>query len=286
MKAIRAAATALLALSGILSAKGAHAEEPAADPCRPLDGAGRVMVACFDPGTRLRLDASTAGVGTGIDVRHRVATDDPRIHYRLEHTALDGNLGSTRYAIAAYAMRFVRHAESGYLTIPTRPPRQLRLPFDLGVEASALALSGERHDRVARLSVVRVAPLADLARSTDGRYRLAIGPVVRWDATVDRVARRTLVHEVAPFTLGTLSAYAESEDGLTLGRLSAEAGASRTGEEGLARVLRAEASIERVVVSLNDQPLSLWLSGRYEDPGRGLTALAGIRFAILTGSRR
>lgn len=255
------------------------------EPCRTDDGRGGTIVSCFDPGNRLRLDATSAGVGGGLDLRHRVGTDDPRIHYRLEHAIASGVIGATRYDATLYSMRFVRHSENGYLVIPTSPPRQLSLPFDLGLEATALHVEGLRHEAPVKVGVVRVALLADFARSSDGRFRLAIGPAMRWDASFDRVTRSTIENDVAPFTIGALSAYAESSDGLTLGRLSAEAGFERFGELGSRRVLRAEASVERVILALNDHPLSVYAAGRAEDPGRGVVGEIGVRFALLTKGR-
>lgn len=272
---------AATAVACALVSTAARADEP----CRAPDGRGGTFPTCFDPGNRLRLDATSAGVGGGLDLRHRVGTDDPRIHYRLEHGIASGVIGATRYDATLYSMRFVRHSENGYLIIPTSPPRQVSLPFDLAFEATALHIEGLRHDAQMRVGVVRVALLADFARSTDGRFRIAIGPAMRWDATFDRLSRSSAENDVAPFTLGALSAYAESSDGLTLARLSAEGGWERFGELGTRRVGRAEASVERVILALNDHPLSVYAAGRAEDPGRGLVGEVGIRFALLAKGR-
>lgn len=270
-----------VALTVALSATVGRADEP----CRAPDGRGGAFVTCFDPGNRLRLDATSAGVGASVDLRQRVASDDPRIHYRLEHSIAGAKLGSASWGVAAYSLRFVRHSENGYLVVPTNPPRQLSLPFDFGIESSFLRLEGPRHEASVAVGVVRIALLADFARSSDGRFRFAVGPAMRWDATFDRRTRTTVENDVAPFTVGAISAYAESSDGLTLARLSAEIGGERFAERGFSRVAHAELAIERVVFAINDHPFSLYAAGRYDDPGAGLGAEVGIRFAAL-GRRR
>lgn len=271
------------ALAAALAALGLAATGRAEDGCRALDARGREFVTCFDPGNRLFVGGSTEGLVAGLALRQRVATDDARVHYRLEHSLVRATLGAARYDVAAYSLRLVRHSDSGFLVLPTRPPKQLAIPFDLALEASALRAEGRHDDDRARVGVVRVALLADLARSDDGRLRVALGPATRWDATVDLSARAAADHDVAPFSLASASLYAESRDGLTLARAVAEGGASRD-REGFHRAWRAEAEVERVFLGLNDHPLSVFLVARH-DRESGASVELGLRFAALTRAR-
>lgn len=276
-----AAARALSVAGAIglaLVTRSAHAD----GPCRVPDPRGGTYAVCFDPANRLRLDLGARGVGLGVDLRTRVETDDLRIHHRVEQSLGVVRVDAKSVGGAVYALRWTRHSAEGSLVLPTSPPRQISLPFDLGLELSTLRFEGARDGRALRVGVARLAPLADFARSSDGRLRLALGPVARWDATVNVPGREAGRHDVAPFTLVGLSLQAESKDGLTLARLVAEGGWERSGEAGFRRAGRAELLVERVVLAVNDHPVSIFV-GAAHDPGfRGDVVDAGLRLALVT----
>ena len=274
------AAPAIGALALLASATAA------AEPCTALARDGLPYATCFDPGNRLVLSLTTEGVGAGVALRHTVGTDDPAVTWRFEHELLAGAAGPARWQGTVYAGRYLRHSRDGHLVLPTSPPRRLFLPFDVGAEAAVGRVAGEVGSPAVRLGAVRAAALVDLSRSADGRRRAAIGPVVRWDLRLDREARRVDEHRVAPFTLGVLELFAEDRAGLTRALATVEAGATWSSAGGWGRALFAEAALERVVLALNDRPLALYLAARWEDPGAGGVAEAGVRFSLFGRRRR
>src|SRR5262249_4426097 len=136
-----------------------------------------------------------------------------------------GGLGD-RYSASIYDGRFLRHSHDGHIVLPFGNLQKVFLPFDVGVEARAGQLDGKLGDPTARLGIVRAAALFDLSRSDDFRRRLAIGPVIRWDATVTREPAAIGEHVVAPFTLAALSAHLESSSGITVADLQLEGGSA------------------------------------------------------------
>lgn len=283
-----------LVVAAALAATTAQAQEPPAppatpapEPCQQRLGDGPPSATCFDPGHRLYLSGGTDGLGWGIQLRNLGRTDEPDTTWRSEHGLLRGSTTGSRYRGALYEGRFMRHSRQGYLLLPGSPPRRLSVPFDVGLETAVARVSGLNHDPLARVNVVRGALLADFSRSDSFRYRAAIGPVARWDIVADRTKKAATEQAIAPFTVGYASFYLESKNGLTLASLSGEAGYATIAASRLwRRQLAAEISFERVLVALNDRPLSLYALGRYEQPGDGLRAEVGVRLALFTRDRR
>jgi catechol 2,3-dioxygenase-like lactoylglutathione lyase family enzyme len=271
--------------AGAHNAAGAPQEAGGGAPCSRLDADGSPYAICIDPGNRLFVSGSNLGAGAGFSVRHTVSTVDPGVTWRMEHRGLYASAGPSRFGGAVYEGRFIRHARDGRLVFPSNPPVQLSVPFDIGAEASVGRVSGFWSDGKAEVGAVRAAALADFARATSFRGRAAIGAVVRWDMTVDREQRKVDEQRVAPFTVGVLSLYAESESGLTLARLTAEGGTISSTAGGFRRHLLGEIEVERVLVTLNDLPVSLYAAGRYEGAALGLVGELGVRFAVLSASR-
>lgn len=276
----KAAGLALLALCW---PRAARADEP--DPCKRIDQRGATFATCFDPGNRLYLSGSNDGLGAGIQVRSLIATDEPGTAWRLEHAFLRATSTTARYRGAAYEGRFLRHSREGYLLLPTNPPSRLPVPFDVGLEASVGRIEGAWSEAQIRVNAVRGALLADFARSETFRRRASIGAVARWDIVADRREKKLTEQIVAPFTIAALGLYAESQDGLTLASLQGEAGYARSGPQGWSRRLAAEVTLERIVMSFNDLPLSVYASGRYDNPGNGLRGEIGLRFALVSAAR-
>jgi hypothetical protein len=262
---------------------------PAANPperCEANLGEGPPSVLCFDPGHRLYLSGGTAGLGWGIQLRHLIRTDDPGLHWRSEHGLLRGTVAADRFRGAVYEGRFLRHSREGYLLLPTSPPRRIPVPFDVGLETSVGRLEGRLSSDEIRMNAVRGALLLDFARSDTFRRRAALGAVARWDLLVDRRAPSVREQAIAPFSVGLLSLYAESASGLTLAQVQAEAGYATLGRgSGWRPVITVELTVERVLLALNDLPLSVYAAGRHDEPGEGFRAELGLRWALLSGRR-
>jgi hypothetical protein len=243
-------------------------------------------VVCFDPGHRLYLSVGTDGFGLGIQLRHEVKTDDPGVTWRTEHGVLRVTSTDERFRGAVYEGRFLRHSREGNLLFPGNPPRRLPVPFDVGLELAAGRVDGRRSEAEVRLNAVRGALLVDFSRSDTFRRRAAVGAVTRWDLRVDRERRTITEQAVAPFTVGHVGLYVESASGLTLAGLSGEAGYATLGRKaGWRSVLHVDLTLERVLLAFNDLPLSLYVLGRFEEPGGGLRGEIGLRFSLLAGAR-
>jgi hypothetical protein len=252
--------------------------------CVQRDGQGLPYAVCFDLGNRLAFTAATDGFGGELDLRHVLTTDDTGVTWRFEHRGFVTSVGypgvNHDYTATLYDARYTRHSREGYLTIPTFPPRKVRVPFDVGAEATVMRVSGRTDSTLATIRAIRAGAFVDLARSTDFRRRLTIGTAVTWDVDVEGGQVEVLEHRLAPFTTLAIDGYIESKTGLTRAGARAEGGLTWSDLDGWQRTLEATASIERVLVAVNDRPLTLYVEGRYSDPGAGLTVAAGVRFAV------
>ena len=257
--------------------------------CHFVGPDGTASARCFDPGFRLYLGGGSEGVEAGIQLRGVARTDDPGTTWRHEHGIARVAWSPVAARGVVYEGRYLRHSREGYLLFPGNPPRHLSVPFDVGLESTVGRIDVHDGEARARLNAGRVALLADLARSASFRRRAAIGAVARWDMVLDRDQGAARLQTVSPFSVGYLSLYAESENGLTLGSFSGELGTTRGVGGGIAgwhRHLTAEATVERVLFALNDRPVSLYLLGRYDESnGRGLGGEVGVRLALLTRHR-
>jgi hypothetical protein len=241
---------------------------------------------CFDPGNRLVLQLGYGGVGGGLALRHYVATDDPGITWRLEHRISEAAWDGKAWRGAVYRGRIARHARDGHIVLPTSPPKKVFLPFDIGGEADFGAFVIRPGDPHVDFGVVRSALLFELSRSDDFSRRLVFGIAGRWDvlANVEHYTIDVPEHFVAPFSMGVAGLHLESADGLTVFDVSVEAGTRWSSANDWGGLLVASAGLERVMVALDDHPLSLYCQTGWEDPGRGAWVTAGVRFALV-GSR-
>ena len=226
----------------------------------------------------------TAGLGWGIQLRHEIRTDEPGLTWRVEHGVLRGSVAADRLRGAVYEGRFLRHSREGYLLFPGSPPRRVPVPFDVGLETAAGRVEGRRSQDELRLTAVRGALLVDLARSDTFRRRAALGTVARWDLRLDRERQAIVEQSVAPFSVGMLGLYAESADGLTLASLSSEAGYATLGKGGGWRPLLAvELTVERTLLAVNDHPLNLYATGRFEERIDHIAARIACHASIRSG---
>jgi hypothetical protein len=239
---------------------------------------------CFDLGNTLSFTAGVEGAGGEIALRHLIRTQDPTIWWRFSHritsvvVSWDEELRGT-----LYEGRYLRHSRDGRLTIPTSPPKSIYLPFDVGAEATVLRVSGHIDDDTVSIRAVRAGILFDLARAADFRRRLTIGSAVIWDLEARRSELEVLEHRVVPFSAGQLEGYLESRDGLTRASARVEGGMLWSTVDDWKPFITAGASLERVIFAVNDRPFALYAAAAYEDPGRGFTVSAGVRFVVAGG---
>jgi hypothetical protein len=280
MGAAKVALAALPALV-LLAAGGRARAEPT---CTGVTPSGGRFATCFDPGNRLLLRASTDGFGAVLQLRHIIHfEDEPDLVWKMEHTLLETSyLGLwQRYGARLYGGRYLRHARDGHIILPFSTARKLFLPFDIGAEADVGTLSQQVGDDTARLGVVRTAALIDIGRSETFSHHLALGAVARWDVDLANQTMIDLVeHHVAPFSTAVADAYAESASGLTLAALRVEGGTAWSSVSGWAPQVTASARLERVVLALNDRPLSLFGGVRYDSERDELRGEVGLGFAL------
>jgi hypothetical protein len=237
---------------------------------------------CFDLGNRLSVTAGSDGFGGAIALRQIIHFDDDAdLVWKLEHqigeTAHAG--GEVGLTALLYRGRYLRHTRDGHLVIPLGTPKKVFLPFDIGglVESGRVT---RRLDGTYELGIVKTAALVDLWRSRDFRRRLAIGPLARWDVTV--TARPIILghHAISPFSAAIANFHMESGNGLTVADLSVEAGTAWTTDAGWRPDARAEASLERVIMAVNDRPIALMLNAKYASATDEAIASIGARVVL------
>ncbi len=252
------------------------------------------FVACFDPGNRFFLSAGTATtlgpgtIGGGIYLRRFVFTEDSEVTWRLEHDLADVAVGSAGWRFALYRGRFLRHSDDGHIMLPTNPPKKLFLHSDLGVELDVGVADEMNATSIFHLGAIRAAVLADVLRSPDFSKRLSLALVSRWDLVVDVHAPTSpIITEelVSPFTMGAINLHLESQNGLSVLDLSVEGGAIWSDQVGFHRTLAVAGSVERILVAVNDRPVSLFLTAGWDET-RGALAEAGLRIALVSKGKR
>ena len=282
------AALIALALSLVTRVPAAHAER-----CTGVTDSGSRFVTCFDLGNRLTINAGTEGVGGGIALRHVVTFDDePDLIWKLEHHITDTThaLLTNAFDGTIYRGRYIRHARDGHIVLPLGTPKKVFLPFDIGALAEVGALRWRDDVSPVEIGMVKVGALVDMARTRTFHRRVAFGPVARWDVLLERDPDGDLMprlavdeHVVAPFSAGMLELAFESLEGRTAGILRVEAGTAWSSLHGWRPEARAEAELERIVIAINDRPVSLVLGARYQvrvDEEAEATARIGARIVL------
>lgn len=264
-------------------------------PCTSHDEAGQPFSTCFDPwqgvelggGAVVSLDGATGGFLGALRFRgeresrsksestwlslHRVAAVDLRSIQSRAGVSLTGWSGLFR-----------RHVAEGVLLVPTTPPLRVPFPFDIAIAGDALRWErrlSEGDDWA--LEPVRIALLLDPVRASSSRFHVGVGVVAGYRV---RQMSGALQHDITPLTAGTLFVNLESEDGLWVLRASATAGWTfAPGAMGGAFRARGELDAARVLLALNDQPISVFVhgGGAWADAG----ARASSELAVLAGLR-
>ena len=276
------AAAAAVAVGAALVALAPPAwAEPAG--CTGVTASGARFPVCFDVGNRVSVIAGSAGFGAGASIRHVIHfADDPDLVWKMEHLILDASYAGfeDRFTGVAYRGRYTRHARDGHLVLPFGIPRTLFLPFDIGADVEVGRLAWRPDDPIATVGMIKTAGVVDLARAEGFRWRLAIGPLARWDVGFDRTARAIDHHVVAPFSTGLANARFESRNGITVADLRVEAGTAWHTTGGWQPEVLAEARLERIVIAVNDRPIALVVGGGYASGTDELTAQIGARVVV------
>ncbi len=259
----------------------------AGDPCLATDEAGRSFVTCFDPGNRLEVGAGAAAGDAGpaeggalsltAAYRWRGDTRTPAgaTAWRRDQVVLASRAllqGGAAQGGSALAWRgvFVRRLAEPFILLPGPSPVRLPFPFDLGFSAEAAGVRWERaREREAEVRVVRSTLLLDLARHLPGLRRAAFGPDLAYDLWLSK--DEATVQALVPFTGGALEASFGTDDGHWVAALLARAGGALRVPGGFAGYASAALSLERVVLAVNDRPVSLvlTLNGEHGATGRG-----------------
>ena len=279
------AATSPLVALVALGAVGALAHSARADECTGTSRRGDRFATCFDVGNRLAVDAGSDGLGVGIALRHRITfDDDPDLEWKMEHALVDANYSvlETRFTGTFYSGRYLRHARDGHVLIPMGgTPKKIFLPFDIGALFEIGHLDWKQIEPTFTIGVLRVAPLIELARSKDYKRVIAIGPAMHWDMEVDRNFQMATLHTIAPFSEGLASLRLESNDGLWVTEARLEAGSAWRSDRGWHPEARAAATVERIVVSVNDRPIAITAGVEYDSARNETLAKIGARVAVL-----
>jgi hypothetical protein len=259
----------------------AHAATAHADSCTGNSSAGKFAL-CFDPGNRLSLTAGSDGFGGAVAMRHIIHFDDePDLVWKLEHTALDATHATftDQFRGSIYRGYYMRHARDGHIVLPLGVPKKVFLPFDVGGFAEAGTVVW-RDQPTTRIGVINMAGFVDFARTRTFRRRLAIGPSSRWEIDVMQDPRQVTEHFVAPFSTAMANIHLESNNGRLVGDLRAEAGLVWSNVDGWQPAARAEALVERIMLAINDRPISLVLGARYESETGEAIARVGARIVL------
>jgi len=259
----------------------AHVATAHAESCTGTSPAGK-FVLCFDPGNRLSVTAGSDGFGTSVAMRHVIHFDDePDLVWKLEHTLLDATHAGfeDRFSGVVYRGWFMRHARDGHIVIPLGTPKKVFLPFDIGAFAEVGSVVW-RDQPTTRIGVIKTAGLVDFSRTRTFRRRIAFGPSARWDVDVMQQPRSITEHFVSPFTTGMANLHLESTNGRLVGDVRAEAGMVWSSKSGWEPGARAEATLERIVLAINDRPISLVLGARYETDTGEAMARVGARIVL------
>jgi hypothetical protein len=257
-----------------------------ADPCTGESAAGR-FATCFDPGNRLSITAGSDGFGGSIALRQVIRFDDePDLVWKLEHTVLDATHAafSNEFSGVLYRGSYMRHARDGHIVLPLGEPKKVFLHSDIGGFAEVGSIEW-RDTPTMRIGVIKIGGLTDFARRRDFSRRLAFGPVARWDIDVMHDHLRSVAAQiVAPMTTGVADLRFESANGRLLGDLRVEAGAVWRSDQGWVPDARAEASVERIMLAVNDRPISIVVGARYTSETN--EALAHVCARVVLLSRR
>jgi hypothetical protein len=270
------------------------------DGCTAQDADGEPFTVCFDPGNALLLGAggllhsgkAAPELRAGILLRTVRPSRSKGTPWLNTHRLLvtEARSGSARRGLTAtlYEANLRRHLEEGFILIPTARPVRIPFPFDL-----TLALRVGHYERRVwegpgwTVETGRAALLVDPLRSPTARVWLGVGPAASHTL---RHSHEGTVHELSPFTSLLLDTGYETEDGWWAARATVLAGWTVGLDGGLRFRARGEASLERLLLALNDQPVWLRLSGAHVHADAGVARVGewtiGLGLTARVGSAR
>ncbi len=270
------------------------------EDCAAQDEAGESFPICFDPGNALFLGAGglvrsgeiAPEFRAGLLLRTQRTSRSKGTPWLNTHRLLvtEARSGSARRGLTStlYEANLRRHLEEGFILIPTAKPVRIPFPFDL-----TLALRVGHYERRVwegsgwTLETGRAALLVDPLRSPTARVWLGVGPAA---SHALRHSREGTVHELSPFTSLLLDAGYETEDGWWAARVTALVGWTVGFDGGRHFRAREEASVERLLIAVNDQPVWLRLSGSHVHADAGVARVgewsAGLGLTVRAGSAR
>ncbi|MGB8929721.1 MAG: hypothetical protein WCC48_00565, partial [Anaeromyxobacteraceae bacterium] len=162
---------------------------------------------------------------------------------------------------------FLRRLAEPFLLIPGPRPIRLPFPFDVGMALEAGSVRwvpGDARGGGASdtwdVGALRGALLLDVARHLGSSVRRAVfGPDVSW--SIRFAEGSTPIQSIVPFSAGRVELCVESRDGLAALAFSGRAGVLLQLPGGTRSFYDARLSAERVLVAVNDVPLSLYGEG-------------------------
>jgi hypothetical protein len=173
-----------------------------------------------------------------------------------------------------YGVTVLRHDESPSLVLPSSPPVGIPFPFDIGFEAEVGRVSASDRFPVERVSgarvpelqiaVLRGALLFDPWRSGDVGRSVEIGIGARYDLDVfgaPALSHARIVHRVAPMTAASLRWRYRTDDGLFSFDVRGDVVPHWTSEGDWRLAALGSLRVERIVLAIDDQPLTLVLDG-------------------------
>jgi len=263
-----------------------------ADTCTGVTKSGGRFAKCFDLGNRLSLTAGSDGLGGSVHLRHEILfEDEPDLLWKMEHAIVEATYGGWEHSesldLSLYHGRYLRHARDGKIVLPFGNTRKVFLPFDIGADAQVATVRWrplESPEDQLRVGVIEIAGLMDFTRSRGYSRRFAIGPVVRWDIDVDRSMGRigkVSEHTVVPFSTALMDLHFESKDGLYAGGIRGEAGTAWHTKGGWKAEAKAEATLERIVIAINDRPIALTAGVSYATLDHEAIARVGARVVLV-----
>jgi hypothetical protein len=251
-----------------------------------VDGQGRVFRVRFDPGSRIRLGGGlflegparspdlSLELAFGFAYRSMVSfgQGEERIRWQLDQQGLSGWVrprvsgcwGWPELDLTLYQGNFLRHSEAPYMVLPSNPPRRLFFPFDLGVETFLgqvqLPALGEGRVDQAHFGVAGASLLFDPWRTGRPGNSLELGWGLRYDLDLGRAPGQDsvdLTHRLAPFTATSLRLRLQDVPGTRLLDLRGDLQPHWATRGGWQLAASVHARLERVLIALNDQPVSL-----------------------------
>jgi hypothetical protein len=270
------------------------------EDCTVQEESGESFPICFDPGNGLLLGAgglvrsgeAAPELRAGILVRTERTSRSKGTPWLNTHRLLvtEARSGSARHGLTStlYEGNLRRHLEEGFILIPTARPVRIPFPFDL-----TLALRVGHYERRVwegpgwTLETGRAALLIDPLRTSTARVWLGVGPAA---SHLLRHSREGTVQELSPFTSLLLDAGYETENGWWAARATALVGWTVGFDGGRRFRTREEASLERLLIAVNDQPVWLRLSAAHVHAdagvGRGNEWTAGLGLTVRAWSAR